>query len=122
MKWQPGTHGKYQADLALGGKAINVGTAKQIYSGKATIEKSDVVAALAAAKQDLSKLNVFKDFEFVKKAIKDAKLPPGKTLPVSGAKVTLKDVTEADLFLLRKAAKADFEKADANWQKWQPIK
>jgi hypothetical protein len=121
MKWQPGGHSKYHADLALGGKAINLGTAKQIFGGKATIEKSDVVVALTASKQDLAKMDVFKDFEFVKKAIKDAKLPPGKSIAVTGAKVTIKDISGADIDLLRKAAKAEFEKADANWKKWQPV-
>lgn len=126
MKWEGAKHvqGKqnnYKADLGLGGKTIEFGTAKEVFGGKATLSKADVVAALNASNKDLSKLAVFKDFEAVKAAglaaQKAGKLPG----PVTGAKLTEKDITEADIDLLRKAAKADFEKADANWKAWTAV-
>jgi hypothetical protein len=128
MKWEgthhtPGQQNKYKSDFGLGGKTFEVGTAKNVFGGHAKVNVADVVAALNASKQDLAKLDVFKDFDFVKKALKEAKLAPGKAAaPITGAKVAFKDITGGDVELLRKAAKSDWEKADKNWKNWVPVK
>ena len=127
MKWGGAKGGngpnKYASDLGLGGKQFAIGTAKNIYGGEGKIEKADVVEALKASGKDLSKLDVYKDFQFVKDALKDVKGAPGKPLqPVTAAKVTEKDITDADLERLRQAAKADWVKADQNWKAWTPTK
>jgi hypothetical protein len=122
-KWEPAgrdaaKHNVYESDFALGGKRFTVGTAKQIFGGNAAIRKDDVVAALAATKKDLSKLDVFKEFQVVK----SVKVVPGKLpTPFDPTKLTTKDITEADLELLRKAAQKDWVKADQNWKQWTPV-
>jgi hypothetical protein len=127
MKWE-GTHhvqgqqNKYKSDFGLGGKGFVVGTAKEVFGGHAQIQKSDLVAALNASKADLSKHPLFKDFKFVKDAIKGGKAPAaGKAVAITGEKTASKDITDTDLALLQKAAKGDWEKGEAHWKDWTPM-
>jgi|SRR5579864_8013 len=128
MKWEGAKHvknqqNKYKSDFGLAGKTYEIGTAKQIFGGNATISKPDLVEALKASAKDLSKMVAFKDFTFVKNAVKALKPVPGKLPPpITGASVAEKDITGADLQLLQKAAKQDWSKADQNWKQWVPVK
>jgi hypothetical protein len=124
MNWEGVPHkggNRYKSDFGLGGKTFELGTAKQVFGGNAVIDKANVAAALNAFPKDLAKLAVFKDFQYVKDALqatKPGKLPP----PVTGAKIKATDIKDADLALLRKAAKADWSAADKNWKQWVPVK
>ena len=42
-------------------------------------------------------------------------------LAAKAAKLEAKDITVADLKTIQTALKADFEKADTNWNKWVPV-
>jgi len=128
MKWDgtkhvPGQQNKYKSDFGLEGKTYVVGTAKELFGGKAKISKADLVDALNSSKKDLSKMDIFKEFKFVKDALKAAKTVPGKLPPsITGEKVREKDIIETDLELLRKAAKKDWTKAGEDWKQWVPLK
>jgi hypothetical protein len=119
-----GQQNKYKSDFGLGGKTYIVGTSKELFGGEAKININDLTAALNASKKDLAKLHLFKDFQFVKKALNAAGKPPLGKLPepVMGGKLAAKDICDADIDLLRKAAKADWVKADQNWKQWGPVK
>jgi len=84
----------YKTNLGAGKAAPHqVGTARQIWAGKATVTK----AMIAQAKTLLEAATT-------KKVYKDAD-------------ITAKDIAQAQANL-----KADFEKADTNWKKWVPVK
>lgn len=88
-KWAVG----YKSDFGLGGALFPVGTAKQIWSGKATVTKVNLAAALTAKEKAKGSKKVYK--------ITD---------------ITMKQINE-----MQKALKADFEAADANWLKWTKV-
>jgi hypothetical protein len=119
-KWSalPNVH-KYKTDFALGGASFWVGTATDNWQGKAAVTPSDLVAALKAAGKDLAKLPVFKDFQYVKNALKaPAKGAAKGPVVVDGKTIKVSDIMATDIAAVRKQLKADWEAADLNWQKW----
>lgn len=113
MKWTFHAS-QYQTDLGLGGKLVDVGTAKQIWTGAATVTAANVASAAAGKTLQLLASNSL----FTKlSAVQAASNAPGNA---AGA-LAAKDVTAADLTLIKAALKAEFEAADANWQKWAPV-
>ena len=88
-KWAVG----YKSDLGLGGAQYSVGSAKQIWSGAATISKTELAAALNATA-----------------AAKQAK----KTYAAA-------DITSQQITAMQTTLKADFEAADTNWIKWVKV-
>lgn len=83
----------YKSDFGLGGALYQIGTAKQIWAGTATVTKTDLAAALTAKEAAIKSKKVFKE-----------------------ADITLLKIAE-----MQKALKADFEAADKNWIKWQKV-
>jgi hypothetical protein len=121
MKWEyvGGAPRKYRTDYGLGGKFFDIGTGKGVWAGTPAVSKTDLAAALKASASDLATKAPWKDFAFVKAALdtlKKSKAP----LPhvVKGAAILEKDITNADVELVKKALKADYETADKEWQKW----
>jgi hypothetical protein len=88
-KWAAG----YKSDFGLGGAQYQVGTAKQIWAGNATVAKADLAAALTAKEVAAKSTKVFKE-----------------------ADITPKQVAE-----MQQALKGDFEAADKNWIKWTKV-
>jgi hypothetical protein len=124
QKWSalPNVH-KYKTDFGLGGAHFWVGTASQNWQGKAAITPADLVTALKAAGKDLAKLPVFKDFQYVKNALKAAAAASAKggtkaPVVVDGKAIKQGDLSQADIAALQKQLRADWEAADLNWQKW----
>jgi hypothetical protein len=85
-KWAAG----YKSDFGLGGAFYAAGTAKQIWTGSATVTPVDLAAALTAKEVASKSAKVFKLTD-----------------------ITAKQVSDMQAFL-----KADFEAADTNWLKW----
>jgi hypothetical protein len=85
-KWAAG----YKSDFGVGGALYQVGTAKQIWAGNATVARTDLAAALTAKEAAAKSTRVFKE-----------------------ADITQKQITEVQATL-----KSDFEAADKNWIKW----
>ena len=123
---------RYKTDFGLGGALFKVGTALEIWQGKAAVTAADLVTAIKAAGQDLSKLPVFKDFQYVKDmlkaAAKAAKPAPGKApVPpkappiIDGKAMKVTDIKATDIAAVQKLLKSDWEKADLNWKKWAPV-
>lgn len=84
----------YKSNLGAGKTAPHqVGTARQIWAGNATVTKT----MIAQAKTVLEAATT-------KKVYKDA------------------DITAKDLIKAKADLKADFETADVNWKKWAPVK
>jgi peptidoglycan hydrolase-like protein with peptidoglycan-binding domain len=84
-----GSPNHYKSDLGLGGKKHDVGTARQIWAGNATVTK----AMLAEAQSAKLKQQV---------------------------KVT--DIKDADVSGMQSMLKADFQAADSNWNRWNPVR
>lgn len=124
MKWEHvgGAPRKYRSEFGLGGKLYDIGTGKSVWAGLPAVNTADIVAALKASTKDLAKLPVWKDFAFVKNALQQLQKSKAP-LPhvVKGTAVQVKDITPADIALLKAALKADYIAADKNWQKWQIV-
>jgi hypothetical protein len=123
MKWEyvPGSPRRYKSDLGLGGRLYSVGGGKQIWDGRGDVSKGEIVSALKDSTQDLALHPVYKDFEFVKRILRAAQAKKQPVPAVSGKNVREHDITQADITLVRKALKADYESADQNWKKWQIV-
>lgn len=123
MKWQF-KNNQYHADLGLAAKSVDVGTSKQIWSGKAPITKASIEAA--ATGKDMAALTknaLFAKLEAVKKVAKEiASAKAGTTPAAAKAALNAKQVTAADLKVIQAALKSEFEKADAGWNQWVPVK
>jgi len=141
VKWDsiPVVH-KYKTDFGLGGALFQVGTATDIWQTKAAVTDVDLLAAIKAAGKDLSKLPVFQDFQYVKDALKvaakapaanapAAKAPPGQPPAVKapgppvidGKNMKLGDIKAADIVLVQKLLKRDWEEADRSWKTWVAV-
>ena len=123
-KWGalPNVH-KYKSDFGLGGTQFWVGTATDIWQGKANVTPVDLVTALKAAGKNLAKLPVFQDFQYVKNALKAAaaaaaKGPAKGPVVIDGKAIKVSDILPADIAALQKQLKADWQAADLNWKKW----
>jgi hypothetical protein len=88
-KWAVG----YKSDFGLGGALYQVGTAKQIWAGNATVAKADLAAALTAKEVATNSTKVFKEVDITPKQITD----------------------------MQNVLKADFEAADKNWIRWVKV-
>lgn len=122
MKWQH--RAAYQSDLGLGVQAVDVGTSKQIWSEKSPVTKD----AIAKAAHGLDLLALAKNSLFAKftavAATAAGPAPAGKAGPAPAKHTVLsaKDITAADVAVIQRALKADFEQADAKWDLWVPVK
>jgi hypothetical protein len=123
-KWSalPNVH-KYKTDFGLGGAYFWVGTATDNWQGKANVTASDLVTALKAFGKDLAKLPVFKEFQYVKNALKAAAVAAAKgaakgPVVVDSKGIKVSDIVATDVAAVKLRLKADWVAADLNWQKW----
>ena len=86
MKWQS----RYKSDFGLDGAFFDVGSAKQIWAGNATVNKANLATALTAKEVANKSKKVFADA----------------------------DITAKQIDAMKVALKGDFELADTNWIKW----
>jgi hypothetical protein len=124
MNWEfaGGPPRKFRTDFGLGGKFYGPYTGKSVWTSAAVVNPTDVAAALQASAKNLAQVAPWKDFVFVKKALQalqKSKAPLPHVVKGGAAKAT--DITPADIALLLKALKADYEVADKNWKQWAPV-
>lgn len=123
MKWSVDLHAmpignQYRTDFGLRGASYTVGNALKIWSGEAAVTKADLAKALNA------KLVVDKTFSIEK----FFGLPPAPIVPTKpGVKPppppVLKDndVKDAYLATMKTLLKQEFEAANNNRNKWNPV-
>lgn len=123
-KWSvaPGSPNNYKVDPGLGG-TVTAGSAYDIWTGNAAINKAELVKALNA------KLAVDPNFPVEKILGSPIKMaPPGpdlKGVKTPAAKpVALKedDIKADQVKYLQKMLKTEMQAADKNWDQWSPIK
>jgi hypothetical protein len=101
----------YQSDLGFGGALYPVGTAAQIWAGNATIDAPTLTRARAAARPRAAALPV------AARQMAGAAARPGAAPAVAGQPA---QATAADVAAMRRALRAEFERADRNWSAWLP--
>jgi hypothetical protein len=133
VRWKALPHHEYGTDYGLGGLYFNVGSATELWRNQGKVTAADLVTAIKAAGKDLAKLPVFKDFDYVKNAVKAQAAPAAVKLPplpvakvpgaalVDGKSIKMTDIKQTDIDAIRKVLKQDWASADTNWQKWKPI-
>ncbi len=101
MKWT-GRFQRYKCDFGAGGDFYSVGTAKQIWEKNGTVSRADLAKAQSAIL-----------WKAASKAGPDAikKFKP----------LTAGDIKAEDVKNMQQALRADFDLAEANWDKWTPL-
>lgn len=112
MRWNRGQ--VYESDLGLGGAFYPVGTAVQIWSGQATITAATLTRARAAARPLVPA-----------DARGNPRMPQaagrgGQALAMPAVQQRAAPATVADVAAMRQALRAEFDRADRNWQAWRP--
>lgn len=102
MKWS-GARQRYRCDLGLGGSLVEVGTAVQIWDKAATIGPAEIARLRTEAARRTP--------------------PPPKpgARPAPPPEVKVTDIKATDVSAMKAALRADFEAADAAWQRWSTI-
>ncbi len=120
MKWQHKTD--YQTNLGVAATFVDAGTAKQIWSGKATVNGAAIIkAATGQTLATLSTNALYAKLTAVKAFIKASALNPTLKTTAGKAALVAKDVVPADVATFQSALKAEFEAADTNWVQWLPV-
>lgn len=114
MRW--GRANVYQSDLGLGGALYPVGTATQIWAGNATIDANTLTRARAAAPQRpaLEPADGFAQLRAARNGARPATIVPN-VMPQPRGRATAEDAAA-----MRRALRAEFDRADQNWQAWRP--
>jgi hypothetical protein len=120
MKWQValGSPNNYKTDLGLGGATFAVGTAGDIWAGKATIDKEAVAKALNVKRAADKNFSIDKFL-----GLQPGPAAQNKAADKMNVPVALKgdDIKDGYVTILRDRLKAEFEAADAKWRDWQPV-
>jgi hypothetical protein len=106
----------YQSDLGFGGVLYPVGTAAQIWAGNATIDAATLTRARAAARPRAAALPAAAR-QPAGLAVQGA---PARAAAVPAAAGQPAQATAEDVAAMRRALRAEFERADRNWSAWLP--
>jgi hypothetical protein len=127
MAWASVGHAKaantYTSDLGFGGTAFDVGTADQIFQGKAAVTKEMIAKAKTEAAQKAAKAKAPAPAAAGVKgpAPAAAGVKGPAPAPAGAAVFKTADIKADDLTAMKKSLKAEFEAAEAKFLQWKKI-